>query len=469
MLVRTRAQRIAQGQLQPTSCASATRTAAGAGCCSRTSSSPTTRASRSSCTLPPRRRDRAARGARAYAEQSFGFESRVHRRGRDRHHRLRHRAALTGCGTPTWRACSHRGRRGGRAHALGGLPRPARGLPQAATLKRAHRGLVTSGRAGDEAPGHRRQRSPSRATLAPMQDADGALIGVCAAAARHHRAASPAGGLRVVGAQLPPAHRRGARRHAGAARRPGGVRQPLAAGAARLRRQQRGDRAQPARPPASRSARAGAAPAAAGGEPGPWAGSQDYVFLARGGREVPIELRSTLITFDGRPSLLAICRDQTERLALQAQLMASDRLSSRSGSSAASTPGRCRKASRSRRPDSRLAKMAASGLFDLVADAGGERAHRRQAVGGHELGLQRQPLGLIAADGQQARPAVEGDERRAQLDGHLAAAAGQEHVVLRAGPGPGLAAEQPAPRLLGADRDAGGRAGLRPITSLLSA
>ena len=60
----------------------------------------------------------------------------------------------------------------------------------------------------------------------------------------------------------------------------------------------------------------------------PFAASQDYVFLARGGREVPIELRSTLITFDSQPSLLAICRDQTERLALQAQLMASDRLSS---------------------------------------------------------------------------------------------------------------------------------------------
>jgi PAS domain S-box-containing protein len=59
-----------------------------------------------------------------------------------------------------------------------------------------------------------------------------------------------------------------------------------------------------------------------------FAASQDYAFLGRGGREVPVELRSTRISFDGQPALLAICRDQTERLALQTQLMASDRLSS---------------------------------------------------------------------------------------------------------------------------------------------
>jgi two-component system, cell cycle sensor histidine kinase and response regulator CckA len=54
---------------------------------------------------------------------------------------------------------------------------------------------------------------------------------------------------------------------------------------------------------------------------------QDYLFLSHGGREVPVELRSTSISFDGRPSVLAVCRDQTEKLALQTQLMASDRLS----------------------------------------------------------------------------------------------------------------------------------------------
>jgi two-component system NtrC family sensor kinase len=56
--------------------------------------------------------------------------------------------------------------------------------------------------------------------------------------------------------------------------------------------------------------------------------AQEVTLLRRDGREVVADLVTLQVTFEGRPALITIARDFTERKQLQAQLMLSDRMAS---------------------------------------------------------------------------------------------------------------------------------------------